>query len=644
VNRSEYTFRRVAAIGFCATFLVSPTFAQRNSIEPVRPTDLILRRPYTAPVVPPINSVNTDRLRGLIRAGNLYLTVQDAIALALENNIDLEIARYNPITLAWNLERAQAGGALPGVTSGASQAVSVASGQGVLGSQAAAGVSVSSNSATRGTSNTTVAQVGPVTANLDPAIQQATTFSHRSAPQPDPVQSISASTIVTNLIQGQRIYTGSYQQGFLTGGGFTVSYNNHYLNENAPTDFLNPSVAPSVSISMQHNLLQGRGIAVNARTITVAKMNLDMSDLNFRTEVTNIAVNVLGSYYSLVAAYDDVKAKQSALETAQRFYEESRKRLELGALAQLDITTAQNQIAASQLALTNSVAALQQQQLQLKSLISRTGTGDPVIAEVQIMPLDRLAIPASDDIPPIRDLAQKALNNRSDLQAEKESIKTSEVSALGTINGILPSAQVFTTISSAGLAGKPQVVTTRAGTFVGDAYFKGGIGNALGQVFRRNFPSENIGVFGRAAVHDRQAQGDYGIDQLQLRQQQLTTAKDLNQAQVDVTNSVVALRQARARYEAAVQSRILQQQLLDAEEKKFNLGASTSYNVVQQQRDLAAAQASELSALATWQSAKISLDQATGDTLEANHISLAEAKAGKVSQASALPETLPVRP
>jgi outer membrane protein TolC len=121
----------------------------------------------------------------------------------------------------------------------------------------------------------------------------------------------------------------------------------------------------------------------------------------------------------------------------------------------------------------------------------------------------------------------------------------------------------------------------------------------------------------------------------------LLTAKDMNQAQVDITNSVVALRQARARYEAAVQSRILQQQLLDAEEKKFNFGASTPYNVVVEQRDLAAAQSAELSSLATYQSARISLDQTTGATLEANHISLVESEKGRLSGPSSLPEPLP---
>lgn len=619
------------AIGLCC---VLPGGAQETGIEPVRPAAPILWRPYLPVTVPPVQLGNSERLKILIQAGKLYLTAHDAIALALENNIDIEIARYTPGLMAWNLERSRAGGALPGVPSGATQSASIANGQGVLGSQQAAGVSLpGARGGSTGTTNATVSQVGPVTPVFDPTIQESDAFSHRSNPQPDTILSQTE-----NLVQGARTYSGTYQQGFLTGGSLTANYSEHYLNENAPLDVLNPSVAPALSFSIQQNLLQGLGFAVNSRNIRVAKINLQMSPLNFKTQVSATVVNVLNTYYSLVAGYDDRDAKQDALNTARKFLDESKRRLELGALSQLDVTTAENQVAVSRLALINSQASLQQQQLQLKNLISRTGPGESLIANVEIVPVDRLAIPASDDIPPLKDLVQTAFANRSDLLVEKGNLKATEISNLGTINGLLPSAGVLATRSTAGLAGTARTVTVPGyPSFTADPYFRGGMGTALGQVFAQNFPTESIGAFAVAQIYDRAAEADYGIDQLSLRQQQLLAAKDMNQAQVDVTNSVVALRQARARYEAAVESRILQQQLLDAEEKKFNLGASTPYNVVVEQRDLAAARASELAALATWQSARISLDQTTGTTLEANHISLAEAEAGKVAAPSSLP-------
>lgn len=627
--------RDFLAIGLCWAL---PAVAQQTGIEPIRPSATILWRPYLPTTAPPARLGNSDRMKILIQAGKLYLTAHDAIALALENNIDIENARYSPILSAWNLERSQAGGALPGVPSGATQSASFANGQGVLGSQQGAGLSLPGlRGGSNGSTNTSVSQVGPVTPVLDPSIQESTTFGHRSNPQANSVLSQT-----TNLIQGVRTYSATYQEGFLTGGSTTINYSDHYLNENSPTDVLNPSAAPALSFSIQQNLLQGLGIKLNSRNIAVAKLSLQTSDLNFKTQVSGTVVNVLNTYYSLVADYDDLQAKQDALDTAQKFYDESRKRLELGALSQLDVTTAESQIASNRLALVNSQVALSQRQLQLKNLISRDGPGNVLLADIEIVPVDHLVIPATDDIPPIKDLVQKALRDRSDLIVERNNLKATEISNLGTINGLLPSAGVLASRSTQGLSGTPKIVKVPGlGTSTADPYFQGGIGNALGQVFRQNFPTESVGVFASIQIYDRAAEADYGIDQLSLRQQQLISAKDMNQAQVDVTNSVVALRQARARYEAAQQSTKLQQALLDAEEKKFSFGASTPYDVVVQQRDLATARASELSALVTWQSARINLDQTTGATLEANHVSLAEAAKGSVTEASVLPATLP---
>jgi outer membrane protein TolC len=636
----SHNFRKFVAAGLCIFWPVSFASAQQASIEPVRPSAPVLWRPYLAPEVPPVRLSNSARLRDLVRAGKLYLTAQDAIALALENNIDLEVARYDPIAWTWRVERAQAGGALPGVPSGASQAVSVANGQGVLGSQAAAGVGGGGgNLSGRGTTNATISQIGPVTANLDPTIQEATTFSHRTIPQPNSVQSLTSA-----LIENQRVFNGSLQQGFLSGGSVSGTYNNHYLNENSPTDVLNPSSAANLSVFFQHNLLRGFGVAVNARSITIAKINLQTSDLNFKTHVIETVVNVLNTYYSLVADYEDVKAKNSALEVAQKFWEDTKKQVLIGTLTGIDATRAESQMATSQQNLVISQASLRQHELQLKNLISRTGMEDPVIAGWQIVPLDRIVIPSADDLPPLKDLVQTAVANRSDLAAEKAGVKTAEVSALGSHNGVLPTLVAFGDTSQAGLAGKPRTVVAGPSVETPDPYFAGGIGTALGQVFRRNFPSEGAGAFFEAPIRNRQALADQGIDQLQLRQTQLTTQKDLKQAEVDILNSVVALRQARARHDAAVQNRILQQQLFDAEQKKFSLGASTPYNVVQQQRDLAAAHSAEIAALVTYSNAHMALDRTLGTTLETNHISIAEAREGRVAQPSSRPTAVPAQP
>ncbi len=627
-RRFSRILRQAVAAGLCYTCWLSCGWSQSISIEPVRPQAPVIIRPYLAADVPPVRLANSTRLQDLIRAGTMYLTVQDVIALVLENNIDIEVARYNPILAAWNLERSEAGGALPGVPNGASQAGTVASGQGVAGSEQAAGVvSTGGNSATARASNATIQQVGPVTQTLDPIVQGSTVFSHTTAPQ------FNARLSLTSvLISSTHVYNVSLQQGFLSGGSGTVSYSDHYLQENAPSDVLNPTVAPNITISMQHNFLRGFGVAVNARTITANKIGLRTSDLNFKAQVINSVVQALKLYYGLAADYEDVKAKQSALELAQTLFADNQKQVEIGSLAPLDLTTAESQVAASQRDLVVSQTTLEQQEVQLKNLISRTGSADPVLRNVRIVPLDHIVLPEKDDLPPIPTMVQEAMANRADLAAEKLNEEAAEVNALGTRNGLLPSLQGFASLSAAGLAGTRRTVFFNGVPFTADPYFAGGIGNAIGQVFRRDFPSETGGAFFQASIKNRQAQADYGIDQLSLRQTQLTNQRDINQVQVDLMNAVVALQQARARYQAVVKNRILQKQLLDSEQKKFSLGASTPYNVTQVQRDLAAAQSSEIAALAAWSDARMSLDQILGTTLETYHVSIAEAKVGKVAK------------
>ncbi|MGC2662422.1 MAG: TolC family protein, partial [Bryobacteraceae bacterium] len=608
-------------------------------IEPHKPKVPWIIRPYTPTVVPPTRLYNSGRLGNLVQGGNLYLTVQDAIALALENNVDIEIARYNPIVSAWNLERSEAGGALPGVPTGSSQASTVTSGQGVAGSEASAGVNVGGTGGVSSNSTTTVSQIGPVTQTLDPTIQQTGVWQHSTAPQPSIVVSQTAS-----LISNAKIYGTSFTEGTLTGGTFTLSYTESYLNQNTPTDVLNPSDLPNLTLSFQHNLLSGFGEAVNARTININKVNIKISDLNFKTTVISTVVSVLNLYYGLAADFEDLRAKKGATDVAQKFYEDNQKQVQIGTLAPLDVTTAESQLAASQLDLVNSQAALDQQEISLKNALSRTGVNDRTLANVTIIPIDHIVVPQNDDLPPLRDLVATALAMRPDLEAAKENVETLTLSALGTRSGILPSLEGFGSLYNSGLAGTAR--TVQRGSFIETAnpYVVGPIGTALGQIFRRDYPSERIGLFLGLTIFNRQALADQAIDELTIRQTQLTNNKAVSQVQVDVSNQVVALQQARSRYEAAIRNRVLEQQLFEAEQKKFALGASTPYNVVIQQRDLTTAQSSEVAALVAYSTARVALDQVLGTTLTKYNVNLDDAVSGRVPRASLLPNPLPQQP
>jgi outer membrane protein len=627
------TLRKCMAVWLSVVCLMPAGWAQQASIAPVPAPGPSVFRSYLPVEVPPIRLGNTTRLADLVRAGTIYLTAQDAVALALENNIDIEIVRYNPMILDWNLTRAQAGGALPGVPSNASQAGSVASGQGVLGSQQAAGVSIPGTSSGRTQStNASITQVGTVTQTLDPIIQESSTISHTTTVEPNSQQSITPV-----LVSETRSHSASVQQGLLTGGSLTLSYSEHYLNENSPTDVLNPSSAPSLSLSIQHNLLQGFGRAVNERTITVARMNRDTSDLGFQTTVTGVIGQVLNTYYSLAASYEDVRAKTIAAETAATFLSDVREQVRIGSSAPTETIAAESQAVNTAQARVDSETTLKQQELQLKNLLSRNGTADPILRSARILPVDPIRIPERDEIPPLGELVRLAMANRTDLASERENETTSAINNLGTKSAVLPTGVVFATANQTGLAGTVRPVPG-AGAVPIPPSLVGGLSTALGQVFRRDYPSESVGAAFVTPLRNRQALADYAIDELTLRQEQLSDRRDFNQVQVDMSNYVIALRQARARYDATVRQRVLQEELYRSERRRFELGASIAFNVNQQQRDLMTAESSEMAARVAYVSARIGLDRATGDILRANHVSLAEAHQGRVSRRSVITE------
>ena len=333
------------------------------------------------------------------------------------------------------------------------------------------------------------------------------------------------------------------------------------MKENAATDILNPTSAPNLGISVQQNLLRGFGIGVNQRTINVNKINLKTSDLSFKTQVISTVVSVLNQYYGLAADYEDLRAKQSALDTAQRFFREHEKAGGTGSAFAIgrDHGAVASGLQPERSGDVGDRAAPGRTATQERAEPHRRdGSG---AGTARIVTLDRITVPDTDDLAPLDDLVQQALASRADLASQQANITTAEISALGTKNGVLPSLTAFGGESQAGLAGNAP------GNL--NLPLVGGFGTALGQVFRRDFPTERIGAFFQAPINNRQAQADYGIDQLQLRQTQLTRAQSINQVVVDVSNGVVAMRQARARHAAAVKNRELQQQLLDAEQRKF---------------------------------------------------------------------------
>lgn len=574
-----------------------------------RPKAPLFIRPYEAPLVPPVRLTNSERLGASIRAGKMYLSLHDALTLALENNLSLEAARYDPLLADWALLRAQAGGPIRGVPSASAQVAGVDSGVGVAGSTVSAGLGGGGGGNGVGANGgASIQQIGAIVPNLDPILQNTTTFSHLTTPQANTVLSQTSA-----LIQNARTYSSVYQQGLLSGGYFQIRDYEQRLNENAPSDALNPALGPHVDLYIRHNLLQGFGTRLNGRLIRIAELNIEGSREELRSQTLDLVANVANIYWDLAASLDLARARRSAVEVAQKFYGDTKARIDLGALARVELPRAAVELATRKQDLAGAEADVRRNEILLKAAIARSE--DPAFDSADIVPLDRIEIPDNDELPPLREMLRKAMSARPDVALSRIRGQAAEISAIGTENPLLPTLQVSAQTYNRGAAGTPQASGGAA-----NPAFVGGYGTALGQIFRRDFPSESASVSLSMPVGNRQAQGDYGIEQLQLRQSAVRNKRDENQILVDISNQAIALRQARARYSAAATTRELQEQLLQGEQDKFTYGKAGVTGLIVAQRALVEARAAEIAARAAYAHARVSLDQVLGSTLEANHI------------------------
>jgi outer membrane protein len=587
-------------------------------------------RPYVAPTVAPIRLHNSGRLDSLIRAGNLYLTVQDALSLAIENNLNLEIDRYGPWLADSALERAKAGGPNRGVPSGSSQISSVNSGVGVNGTTAAAGLGGGSGSGGGGGGNggATIQQVGVVVPNYDPTLQSTSNFSHITQPQTTTIVSQTSA-----LVQSSRTYNSVYSQGLSSGGQIQVRDFQQHFQENSPGDFVNPVSATHLDITLRQPLLQGFGRALNNRTIKISQVNVTASREQFRSQLLDLVTSVLNQYWDLVAANTELKARQKALEITQRFYDDTKKEIAVEAIPAIQLPRAEAEVATRRQDVLIAQATVRQREITLKEALSHTE--DPILEAASIVTVDSMEVPATDTLPPLRQLVATALAKRPDVAVSKYREQTDEMNLAGTANPLLPTSNLTLLTYDRGTAGQGHVVNGEPpnGTFVG------GIGTAEAQVFAHDFPNYQAVISISAPLGNRSAQADYAIDQLTYRQTQVTNQKDLNTIVVDVAARMSALLQAHSRYDAAKETTAIQQQLLDADRQRFTSGARTITfdTVMGDERGLVAAEISEAAAMAAYSRARISLDQVLGETLEKNHISLEEGLSGRVNRQSQLP-------
>ena len=594
--------------------------------------------PYTPRQVPPPNFANSPRIDQVIREGKIYLSMSDAIALALENNLDVAIARYNLSIADTDILRSKAGASLRGVNTGV-----------VSGTPGGTSVSLSSGATGSGSGGTTsgaggagtgsggivasTTGAGPSTPSFDPALTGTLGLEQATVPQSNTIITGGSRTISSHNTIGNFSYT----QGFATGTNLSVGFNNQRLSTTSAGTVVSPALNLSFRGAVSQHLLQGFGWGLNTRNIRIAKNNREISDIAFRQQIISTVVQIQNIYWDLVNAYEDVKVKQESVALAEKTLNDNKKQVEIGTLAPIEVVRAQSDLASRNQDLIISQTALQYQQLLMKNAISRNLT-DQILVNAPVIPTDIMAVPAQEQVVPTEDLVNEALSHRPELASSRIDLTNREITSKALKNGLLPSLDLYAFYGAAGLGGNqnPAYVNPAVTPFPSQSY-----GGTFGDLFNSSAPDKGIGIQMSIPIRNRSAQADQVRSQLEYQQAQMRLQQLQNQIRIDVRNSQFTLTQNRARVEAARKAVDLARESLDAEQKKYALGASTNTLVLQAQRDLTQSESQLVQAQAAYSKSRVDLDRATGLTLTNYGIEIADVEAGKMSKAPQMPGVVP---
>ncbi|HYA97616.1 MAG TPA: TolC family protein, partial [Methylomirabilota bacterium] len=579
-----------------------------NIVAPYRPIQV--ERPVLT---------NSPRVEQLIQNGKLMLSMQDAIELALENSMDIAVARYNPWIADTDILRSKGGGIARGL-----------SGTG------------------------TASALGNIpSASFDPQITSTVSFDDRNTPVNNPFISGAGTSSLGSFSSHTATYNTQYTQGFHTGTSLFTGWDNTRSSSSLSSNLFNPAVQQTLFLGVSQQLLNGFGLLPNTRNILIAKNNRKLADLQFAQQAISTVTSTITAYWELVFARENVKVQQHAVDVAEKLYSDNKKQLEIGTMAPLDVTRAESELATDRGNLIVAQTAQLQQQQVLMNAITKNPL-DPRLVQVEIVPTDMPTRPEQIEAANFEDAVKEAFSKRPDILQMIYNLKNAEINVKVTKNALLPVATVSAQYASVGLGGDsiptavgvanpfveangttPGVVLDTNGnpvfvqtTVPAGAVVPGGLGDATHQVFRNTFPDYSITFSISVPIRNRQAQADSQRAILTQRQTQVQDQQLRNAAILDVRNTYIALVQDRARVEAAVKARQLQEETFQAEQKKYQLGASTVYLVIQTQRDLITAQGNELRALVDLVEAKANYERALGRTLEANRVTIADGKSG----------------
>ena len=637
--------RSIATIFLCG-LLAAPAFGQTPEIDVNDSGGFISRltQNYRPRPVPSPSFADSTRMESLMRAGSIYLSLRDAIALALENNLDIENARFSIRLSDANMLRASAGTLLRNVSNNISQGPSSAA----IGVNASNALGSGGNTAGSGSqggvlSGLSVQLAGSNIPNLDPTFFINGQFVHQTT-----IETATNITGTSFLVNQYKSSNYGISKGFLTGTNVSLAMNNLFgVHQNSPLNNFTPFSQANIQLGFQQNLLQGFRPSVNNRAIRVAKNQRHVSDLTFKNQVMATVANVVGLYWDLVSFTDALKVRQQTLELNTKLYTDNQRRAELGAIAPIDIIQAQAEMKSSQQDVTNAETQVLQQEMILKSVLTRGGLDNLQIITAHVIPTDHFEVPTQEQIQPIQDLIAEALSNRPDVEQSQVGLENSRINMKGTRDAMLPQLTAFANLQNSGLAGQPNPLPQPVLSFTDGSthfiphtpenvpgFFLGGYGTILGQIFSRNFPNYTAGVQLNIPIRNRSAQADFITDELNYRQSQIQDKQLHNNIKLNVVNTRTALSQARAAYDTSVEARQLQDQTLAGTKRKYELGTATILDVVITQRDATTRELAEVTARNQYVHSRVNLENVLGEILKNYNVSIDEALKGQVSRQS----------
>jgi outer membrane protein TolC len=596
--------------------------------------------PYTARHVAPPNLANTPRIDQLMRDGKIYISMNDAVALALENNLDIAIARYNLNIADTDVWRAKAGSSTLGVSDGVIQNTP-GGGVGGLGTQVGSGqggTSVGSGGAGAGSGGLVQSTLGsgPLINSFDPTLTGTL--------QLDQNRTQTVSPFATPFSDSHTAtWDFGYQQAFQWGTNLSVSFNNTRNTASPLSQYqaFNTQFNTSLRAQATQHLLQGFGFAPNTRFIQIAKNNREISDVAFRWQITTTVDQIENMYWDLVYAYENVRVQKQQLAFAQKTLSDNQKQVEIGTLAPIEVVRAQSTVATNQQTLTVAETNLQLEQLLMKNALSRTLV-DPVLADAEVIPTSTMELPVEEPAVPIQELVNQALAHRPELAEQRINLANTQISNKAIRSALLPTLDLFAYYQGTGLGGAlnpAYICTTDPGTCA-PANPATSYTGALNQLIDSTAPDKGVGLQFTIPLRNRAAQATQVRSEFEYRQAQLRIQQIENQVRIEVRNAQFGVQQNRASVASAQAASDLAKQSLDSEQKKYALGASTSTLVLQNQAAMTQAEVTLVSAKAAYEKAEVELDRAIGLLLEHAGIEIADALRGEVTHAPNIPHVV----